>query len=782
MNATIDAILEKATNYCRDNTDLVHLNTALSMAKRLIAIEGGNERVIIPAIILHDTGWQGFSYEEESAARRITVQLEEIRLRHQHELAGGVIADNILSEMNWPEKEKEKIVEIINWHDTRTISTTKEDMIVKDADKLSRYTPECFDLFCIKLGYSQREFFNILMENIEKWFYTDSAKYIAREYLLKRRIGVSTVFPSLPMGEGWGEGSTEFEKGLSGKLYELLIRLEGEVVKNVRTNLEGLAISTVKEKVYDVRRMLEIYLFNHPDALLEWLQENEEFDAMATQRVGRDGYIGIIDRKTGRIIFHPDKRVINLPCDKLHKKYRPVEFLHGFLDWHTRAQSGEEFYSYYQGMNIRAEVVDKFQYVVPLDIGDFKWSIVCAAVCDDFFGHIEVISKDIIRSVSEVSDEIGNMAQMVDEGAKRLEAERERLDVTLRSIGDGVIVADTEGRVVLLNKVAEELTGWKECDAIGQPVSEIFYIINEYTRRRCENPVQKVLETGLIVGLANHTALISKDKQERVIADSGAPINDKNGSVIGVVLVFRDTTEKKKMEEAILKTERLSAIAQIAAEAAHEIRNPLQIVNNGLYLLKKRSGIVDDDLACRNVLRMENAISRASGFIEDLLNFSKPLEIKRAMMNINQLIKEAIDDMPGTILFDVELIQSLAANLPDISADSEKLKEVVINIVKNGVESMTDSRIKRLEIQSSMDEEFVKLTIKDTGKGIPEENFKKIFDSFYTTKGKGVGLGLSICCSFVEAHGGRIAVTSKVGKGTTFTILLPHLIAQVENT
>ncbi|MBF0505873.1 MAG: PAS domain-containing protein, partial [Nitrospirae bacterium] len=122
--------------------------------------------------------------------------------------------------------------------------------------------------------------------------------------------------------------------------------------------------------------------------------------------------------------------------------------------------------------------------------------------------------------------------------------EKEHLSVTLRSIGDGVISTDISGTVVIMNKVAEELTGWTNEEALGRPLAETFHIVNEKTQQICENPVERVLKTGRVVGLANHTVLVSRNGGERVIADSGSPIRDSEGKVIGVVLVFRDITER----------------------------------------------------------------------------------------------------------------------------------------------------------------------------------------------------------------------------------------------
>lgn len=134
---------------------------------------------------------------------------------------------------------------------------------------------------------------------------------------------------------------------------------------------------------------------------------------------------------------------------------------------------------------------------------------------------------------------------------KSLAEEKDKLQITIASIGDGVISTDNNGYVTILNKVAEELTGWTQEEAIGKPIEKVFNIINEKTRTKCENPIQKVIESGLILGLANHTVLISRDGSEISIADSAAPIKDADGSIQGVILVFRDVSEEKRIQNEI---------------------------------------------------------------------------------------------------------------------------------------------------------------------------------------------------------------------------------------
>ena len=149
-------------------------------------------------------------------------------------------------------------------------------------------------------------------------------------------------------------------------------------------------------------------------------------------------------------------------------------------------------------------------------------------------------------------------------GEEALKASEQRWSTTLSSIGDSVIATDVSGAVTFMNAVAEDLMGWTLSEALGKPLKEVFHIVNEETRREVESPVAKVLEKGMIVGLANHTILVRKDGKEIPLDDSGAPIKDENGNVTGVVLVFHDITERKKAEEA---TEKQAELIDLSPDA-----------------------------------------------------------------------------------------------------------------------------------------------------------------------------------------------------------------------
>jgi len=235
---------------------------------------------------------------------------------------------------------------------------------------------------------------------------------------------------------------------------------------------------------------------------------------------------------------------------------------------------------------------------------------------------VQMNLKKIIYDNREVIYATGFDITELKETEEKLAAEQERLAVTLRSIGDGVIATDTVGNIVFLNKVAEELTGWKSEEARGKPSSEIFNIINEKTGQKCVSPVQRVLELGRIVGLANHTALITRDGTLRSIADSGAPIRDRESKVIGVVLVFRDVSNEQKMEEELLKIKKLESIGVLAGGIAHDFNNILAAILGNIELTSFR--IDKEDTKTITLLNdAKKATRRATKLTQQLLTFAK---------------------------------------------------------------------------------------------------------------------------------------------------------------
>lgn len=362
-----------------------------------------------------------------------------------------------------------------------------------------------------------------------------------------------------------------------------------------------------------------------------------------------------------------------------------------------------------------------------------------------------------------------------------LAAERERLQVTLRSIGDAVVTTDTEGRIVFLNKVAESLTGWTNEEARGRWSGEVLQLVNEGTGERCADPVRKVIESGRIVNLANATTLIARDGSRRSIADSGAPIRNKESKMSGVVIVFRDITLEKKLTEELLNVKKLQSIGVLAGGIAHDFNNILAAILGNIELAARK--IVDKDAKAAELL--ENALkagSRATKLTKQLLTFSKGGEPVKEKTSLSDLIRDsAVFVLHGSTVIPEFLF---AEDLWEVDVDSGQISQVIQNIIINAKQAMPAGGKVKIRCDNIDDpaaeallgaEEgrFVRIVIQDSGVGIPSEIKDKIFDPYFSTKQTGSGLGLAICHSIIRKHEGSIAVHSIPDEGTTFTLYLP---------
>ncbi|NOY40088.1 MAG: PAS domain S-box protein [Nitrospirae bacterium] len=367
---------------------------------------------------------------------------------------------------------------------------------------------------------------------------------------------------------------------------------------------------------------------------------------------------------------------------------------------------------------------------------------------------------------------------------ERIAAEKERLAVTLQSIGDGVITTDTDGNIVLINKIAEELTGWSQEDAVKRPLTEIFHIINEKTGEPVENPAMKVLKTRGIVGFADKTVLKARDGTERIISDSAAPICDKEGKIIGVVLVLRDITEKLKLEGEILKTQKLESLGVLAGGIAHDFNNLLTAILGNISIAK--TYIKPEDKTFERLTEAEKASLRAKGLTRQLLTFAKGGEVMKKTASVAEIIKDSsCFALRGS---NVMCKVSIAEDLRPVEIDKAQFSQVIDNLIINAQQAMPKGGTVEVSAEniSAVSEkmlpfqegDFIKISIKDQGSGIPKKNLQKIFDPYFTTKKKGSGLGLAITYSIIKKHDGYITVESKPGTGTTFHIYLPASLRQ----
>ena len=402
-------------------------------------------------------------------------------------------------------------------------------------------------------------------------------------------------------------------------------------------------------------------------------------------------------------------------------------------------------------------------------------------------GHVEVQAFPIFDEKGEVvlvTEHVRNITERK-RAAEELSMEKERLAVTLRSIGDGVITTDTEGRVVLLNKVAEALTGWKMEEALGKPFQEVFHIVNEKNLEICPNPVDQVLATGLIVELANHTILVSRDGRKRMITDSGAPIRDRESRLVGVVLVFRDITDKRRMEEELFSAQKLESIGLLAGGIAHDFNNLLTVILGNISLSKVLAPV--GEKIHKKLCEAEKASLRARDLTQQLLTFSRGGAPVRKTEAIGIIVRESaeftLSGSQATCRF------TIPEDLYPVDVDAGQFSQVINNLVMNADQAMPDGG--KIEIVCSNvrincddclplpDGAYVRIIIRDQGGGIPADAIQRVFDPYFSTKASGKGLGLTTVYSILKNHDGHITVTSRLGEGTEFRIYLPAAVSGV---
>jgi PAS domain S-box-containing protein len=360
-----------------------------------------------------------------------------------------------------------------------------------------------------------------------------------------------------------------------------------------------------------------------------------------------------------------------------------------------------------------------------------------------------------------------------------LAAEKERLAVTLYSIGDGVITTDTAGCILSINKVGEELTGWSQAEALGKPLAELLNVVNESTRERCADLLETVLRTGMISSLERSAILIPRHGTESVIAQSAAPIRGRDGGTVGVVVVFRDITSQQKSEAQQLKESKLESVGLLAGGIAHDFNNILQGILGNLSLA--RMDAHSKEKVLERLAMMEKCAVRAKGLTQQLVMFARGGEPIRKRLKLTDIIKDAtLSALRGA---NVPCEFSVPPSLWPVEADEGQFRQVIDNIVLNALQAMPDGG--KIEVLSENVElaagfipplaagKYVKISVRDHGAGIRPEYLSRIFDPYFTTKGHARGLGLASAYSVVRKHDGQIMVESQVARGSTFHIYLP---------
>jgi PAS domain S-box-containing protein len=738
------------------------------------------------------------------------------------------------------------------------------------------------------IASSQADRLNVTINNrshlLEKLAMEDAVKKYVVSYrelvLIETFVKYKADFPNLAFVD---EDGTESLKLINGKGVDTHV--------NIRKSQIFLDINRQKQKV---QTSIPISSNNASAAFMEFgfYRQNffDEFEGMIVGRVplgnifhdietfksGESGFLVLINNQ-GRILACPrhEKAFHQLVLEGEHSKklLSDVKFMKAGSN-RINILGTDAFVAYapVKGKDWTVLAVLPYQEYMAAPVSLKKFSIFISVVILLISALIAlVIANSIAKPIQELTQSAGliakgDLSQQVDlqstreiknlgqafnkmtanlqKSQAKLQESQEKLAITLRSIGDAVIVTDNAGNIVMMNPIAEQMTGWIEADAIGKSSKQIFHIVNEDTGLEVESPVDKALKQGIIVGLSNHTILIAKDGSKIAIDDSGAPIIDDTRSIVGVVLVFRDVTmarkaklalekaragleksvaerttalatanerlrlemeENKRAEEKraylevqLQRVEKMEAIGTLAGGVAHDLNNVLSgIVGYPELLLMD---LPEDSPLKVPIVNIKESGIKAAAIVEDLLTMARRGVVIEDVVELNALVTKYLKSPEFNKLLSfnpaVEVKTRLAADILNVAGSPVHLSKTLMNLVSNSAEAMprggrititTENRYVDQPIKgydSVAEGDYVKLTVSDTGEGILPKDIKRIFEPFYTKKimgRSGTGLGMAVVYGTIKDHNGYIDVQSTAGEGTTFVLYFPATQRQLAN-
>ncbi len=360
---------------------------------------------------------------------------------------------------------------------------------------------------------------------------------------------------------------------------------------------------------------------------------------------------------------------------------------------------------------------------------------------------------------------------------REIREKSEFLSKLIESSTDSIVVTDMEGNILLFNRGAEELLGYRAEEVIGK-----MNIRNIYPPGVAKEVMDKMRGPDYGgEGRLKSLPMVHRNRWGEMIDGSlsASIIFDDKGNEIATVGIFTDLRVRLNMEkqlretqQQLLQSEKLAAMGRLTSQIAHELNNPIYGIMNTLELLKSE---IPDNSKRRRILDMSlSETERVSEMLSNMLSFSKPKEEERRGVDINKLLENIMLFFEKQLLeSNIEIKTDFDPDLHHIQASPNQIRQVILNIIANARDAMPDGG--KLTVETVNKNVLIIINIIDTGIGIPDEIKDKIFDAFFTTKHKvkGVGLGLSVCYGIVKDHGGDILVKSDVGKGSTFSVILP---------
>lgn len=381
-----------------------------------------------------------------------------------------------------------------------------------------------------------------------------------------------------------------------------------------------------------------------------------------------------------------------------------------------------------------------------------------------------------ITPIFQDGEKIGYMGVEIDLTEKKriekqLQREREFSGSLIETANCLIVCLNLAGEITLFNRKSEEVTGYSRHEVLGKNWFEFFLL--EHLRPDVFEVFKGVVRGELPSQYENY--IMTRRGDERLISWSNTVIRDERQIVSGVLAIGIDITDQKRLEKQVLQTERLATIGKMAAKVAHEIRNPLSSISLNAEMLQDEISSyksVDVEEARALLRAIISEIDRMTALTEEYLQFSRLPESRLARGNLVRMIEETVEFLRHELRQKrVEVELHLQDEVGEVQFDRVQMRRALLNLIRNAAEAMP--RGGKLRIRVEQRGQSVITHIEDTGIGIPQEVIGKIFEPFFTTKEVGTGLGLAIVQQIINDHGGQILCTSKVGHGTSFSIILP---------
>ncbi|MFP4164939.1 MAG: ATP-binding protein [Chitinispirillaceae bacterium] len=396
--------------------------------------------------------------------------------------------------------------------------------------------------------------------------------------------------------------------------------------------------------------------------------------------------------------------------------------------------------------------------------------------------ELETRVEERTAELNEANIRLQNEIEEKTRAENLMRYERERLHVTLRSIRDGVIATDQEGRIILINEAASHLLDAPLENNLGKNLKDVYNVYETIEgKETVHDPIHSDTEEKEPSPLRNFY-MYREDGSQRIIAETSAPIIDSSRQKTGTVIVFRDITHYRKIEEEHFKARKMESVSIMASGIAEEFSGLLSSIVTSIFMA--RMGIKPDSESNRLLTTAESAAFRANNMIKQLLTFSKnSTQSIKERASIGELITNSVGFYMQGLKSNYEL--TIEENLQDVDIDRGKIDQALNNIIVNADQAMSNEgtvAIKAYNTERKNDSslslqngQYVCISVTDTGEGIEEKNLHRIFDPYYTTREKKMGLGLTTAYAIITQHGGKIEVESQKNQGSTFFIYLPAL-------